>query len=96
MWDSLRMMGGFAAITLSILFFAVYAFPVVAVTFVAWIVQWRRRNTITKVVLQMLQSDGKIDAGGLAQQLGFSEIEVRMHIARTRRKGIIPFKVDVV
>jgi hypothetical protein len=55
-----------------------------------------RRKTITNFALQMLRSDGKIDAGDLAQRLGFSEVEARKHLADAQRKGIVPFKADIV
>lgn len=55
-----------------------------------------RKKNVTLFALQMLRADGKINAGDLADQLYMSEIEVRKHIVRAQRKGIIPFKADVV
>jgi len=55
-----------------------------------------RRKTITNFAFQMLRSDNKINAGELAQRLGFSEFEVRKHIADAQRRGLLPFKADIV
>ena len=55
-----------------------------------------RRKTIIEFALQMLRSDEKIDAGELAQRFGMSEVVVRQHIAGAQRKGIIPFKANIV
>ena len=56
----------------------------------------KRKKTLTEFALQMLRSDDKIDAGQLAQRLGLSEVHIRSYIADSQRKGIIPFKADVV
>jgi len=55
-----------------------------------------RKKNVTLFALQMLRADAKIDAGELADQLRINEIEVRKHIVRAQRKGIIPFKADIV
>jgi hypothetical protein len=55
-----------------------------------------RRKTVTEFALQMLRADDKINAGELAQRIGISEIEIRKHLVHTQRKGIIPFKADIV
>jgi hypothetical protein len=55
-----------------------------------------KRKTISNFAFQMLRSDNKIDAGELAQRLGYSEFDVRKHIADAQRKGLIPFKADIV
>lgn len=46
--------------------------------------------------LQMIRSDGKIDARELAQQVGVSEVDIRSFIAESQRKGVIPFKTEIV
>jgi hypothetical protein len=56
----------------------------------------KRKKTVTEFALQMLRADDKIVAGQLAQRLGLSEVHVRGYIAESQRKGIIPFKADVV
>lgn len=55
-----------------------------------------RKKNVTVFALQMLRADAKIEASELADQFRMSEIEVRKHIVRAQRKGIIPFKADVV
>jgi hypothetical protein len=55
-----------------------------------------KRKTITNFAFQMLRSDNKIDAGELAQRLGYSEFDVRKHLADAQRRGLIPFKADIV
>jgi hypothetical protein len=55
-----------------------------------------KRKTITNFAFQMLRSDNKIDAGELAQRLGYSEFEVRTHIANAQRKGLLPFKAEIL
>jgi predicted transcriptional regulator len=55
-----------------------------------------KRKTISNFAFQMLRADNKINAGELAQRLGYSEFEVRKHIADAQRKGLIPFKADIV
>ncbi len=46
--------------------------------------------------LQMIRDGGKIDARELAQRSGISEVDIRSYIAESQRKGMIPFKVDIV
>ncbi len=46
--------------------------------------------------LQMIRDDGKIDARELAQRSGISEVDIRSYIAESQRKGMIPFKIDIV
>lgn len=55
-----------------------------------------RRKTVTEFAFQMLRTGDKINAGELAQRLAISEIEIRKHLASAQRKGIIPFKADIV
>jgi hypothetical protein len=55
-----------------------------------------QRRSVAEFALQMLRSDDKINAGELAQRLGISEIKIRQHIAQAQRKGLIPFKADIV
>jgi hypothetical protein len=55
-----------------------------------------RSKTITGFALQMLHSDNKIDANELAQRLGMNEIEIRKYLSDAQRKGIIPFKADII
>jgi hypothetical protein len=55
-----------------------------------------RRKSITNSALQMLRSDSKIDMGKLAQQFGISEMDARACLARSLRKGDIPFKAEIV
>jgi len=50
----------------------------------------------SEFALQMIRDDGKIDARELAQQVGVSEVDVRTYIAESQRKGVIPFKTDIV
>lgn len=55
-----------------------------------------RRKNVTEFALRMLRTDDKINAGELAQRLGISEIDAREHLAQAQRKGVIPFKADIV
>ena len=50
----------------------------------------------SEFALQMMRDDGKIDARELAQRIGVSEVGIRSYIAESQRKGIIPFKTDIV
>ncbi len=50
----------------------------------------------SEFVLQMIRDDGKIDARELAQRVGVSEVNIRSYIAESQKKGIIPFKADIV
>ncbi len=57
----------------------------------------KRLKTVTTFALQMIREDGgKIDAGLLAQRMGISEVDIRVFLAESQRKGVIPFKVDIV
>ena len=55
-----------------------------------------RRKTVTEFALEMLRAGDKINAGVLAKSREISEIVVRTFLARAQRKGIIPFKADIV
>ena len=46
--------------------------------------------------LQMLREDGKINAVDLAHRVGVSEVDVRGYMTDAQRKGLIPFKADIV
>jgi len=56
----------------------------------------KQLKAITAFALQMNREDGKIDAGLLAQRMGMSEVDIRTYIATSQRKGVIPFKVEIV
>ena len=56
----------------------------------------RHRKTVLGFAFQMLRDDNKINAGELAGRLGISEIEIRKYLSHAQRKGIIPFKADIV
>jgi len=56
----------------------------------------KRVKTVTAFALQMIRESGKIDAVELAQRVGVSEVDIRGDISESQRKGIIPFKVDIV
>ena len=56
----------------------------------------KQKKTTTEVALQMLRDDGEINAGELAQRLGLSEVDVRIYIAVSQRRGIVPIKADIV
>ena len=56
----------------------------------------KQLKTITAYALQMNREDGKIDAGLLAQRMGISEVDIRGYIAASQRKGVIPFKTEIV
>ena len=50
----------------------------------------------TAFALQMIRENGKIDAFEIAQKMGLSEVDIRVFLAESQRKGVIPFKVDIV
>lgn len=50
----------------------------------------------TALALQMIRENGKLSAGELAQRMGESEVVIRGHIAEAQRKGIVPFKTEIV
>ena len=50
----------------------------------------------TAFALQMIRENGKIDASEIAQRMGLSEVDIRVFLAESQRKGVIPFKVDIV
>ncbi|MBF0220545.1 MAG: hypothetical protein HQL49_13605 [Gammaproteobacteria bacterium] len=50
----------------------------------------------SEFALQMIRDDGKIDARELAQRVGVSEVDIRMYIAESQKKGVIPFKADIL
>jgi len=58
--------------------------------------QWiDKGKQTTTLALNMIRDNGKIDAAQLAQQMGLSEIDVRIYIAEAQRKGIITFKAEI-
>jgi hypothetical protein len=46
--------------------------------------------------LGMIREDGKIDSNQIAQRIGVSEVDIRMYLAESQRKGVIPFKAEIV
>jgi arginine exporter protein ArgO len=56
----------------------------------------KQLKSVTAHALQMNREDGKIDAGLLAQRMGMSEVDVRGYIAVSQRKGVIPFKSEII
>lgn len=46
--------------------------------------------------LQMIREDGKIDVSEIARRIGVSEVDIRMYLAESQRKGIIPFNAEIV
>ena len=55
-----------------------------------------RRKSVAEIALQLLREEDKINAGDLARRLGMSEVTARQYIAEAQRKGVIPFKADIV
>jgi len=93
-WEPLG--GGASAIAASMFVLVIVLLPVVALTYVAFIALRKRKKTIAELALKMLREYKKIDAGELAKQFGISEIDAISYIAESQRKGIIPFKADIV
>lgn len=56
----------------------------------------KQLKSVTAHALQMNREDGKIDAGLLAQRMGMSEVDIRGYIAVSQRKGVIPFKPEII
>lgn len=56
----------------------------------------RRRREVVDAAFQMLREKEAIHARELAGATGVSEIEVREHVADAQRRGLIPFKAEVV
>jgi len=56
----------------------------------------KQKKTVAEFALQMLHKDGKIDAYEIARRLDISEVDVRVYIAEYLKKGIIPFKAEIV
>jgi hypothetical protein len=46
--------------------------------------------------LEMIREEGKIDASQIAQRIGVSEVDIRVYLAESQRKGVIPFKAEIV
>ena len=44
----------------------------------------------------MIRENGNVDARQIANSLGVSEVDIRGHLAVGQRKGIVPFKIDIV
>jgi glucose-6-phosphate-specific signal transduction histidine kinase len=93
-WEPLE--GGFAAIAAIAFMLAIVALPVVAVTCVAGIARYMRKDKISTFALNMLRASNKIEVGKLAQHFGISEMDARAILAESRRKGDIPFKAEIV
>jgi len=55
-----------------------------------------RRRTVIGFALQMLRTDGKINGGELSQRCGMNEVDIRGYLNDAQRKGIIPFRADIV
>ena len=49
-----------------------------------------------ELALQQIRARGAVDAVELAKCLGLSEVDVRMHVLRAQRKGLVPMRAEVV
>jgi threonine/homoserine/homoserine lactone efflux protein len=56
----------------------------------------RDRKAVAEAALQMLREHNAINAGQVAQRLAISEVDARQYLADAQRRGIIPFKADIV
>ena len=56
----------------------------------------KRVKQAASFALEMIREDGKIDASQIAQRIGVSEVDIRMYLAESQRKGVIPFKAEIV
>ncbi len=56
----------------------------------------KRAKQATAFALEMIREEGEIDARQLAQRIGVSEVDIRVYLAESQRKGVIPFKVDII
>jgi hypothetical protein len=56
----------------------------------------KRVKQTASFALEMIREDGKIDASQIAQRIGVSEVDIRMYLAESQRKGVIPFKAEIV
>ena len=56
----------------------------------------RGLRVVSEIALKMLTQEGKIQAVDIARKVGLSEFDVRLYINDSQRKGVIPFKADIV
>ncbi len=56
----------------------------------------KRVKQASEFALEMIREEGKIDASQIAQRIGVSEVDIRMYLAESQRKGVIPFKAEIV
>ncbi|UJS26680.1 DUF4395 domain-containing protein [Thiothrix winogradskyi] len=56
----------------------------------------KRVKQVSAFALEMIREEGKIDAVQIAQRIGVSEVDSRIYIAESQRKGVIPFKAEIV
>lgn len=56
----------------------------------------KRVKQASAFALEMIREEGKIDASQIAQRIGVSEVDIRMYLAESQRKGVIPFKAEIV
>lgn len=60
---------------------------------------WRyikQKREAAAIALRMIRDDGKLDAALLAQRMSLPEVDVRPMIIEAQRKGILPFKIEIV
>jgi hypothetical protein len=56
----------------------------------------KRVKQTSAFALEMIREEGKIDARQIVQRIGVSEVDIRMYLIESQRKGIIPFNAEIV